>query len=383
MNHRFDVAVVGSGIVGLGAALAARRRGRSVVVVDRAAAVTGASVRNFGHVCTTAQDGEARELALRTRELWRGVAHDAGIRLRECGTVVAARHPDELALLEAIADLRAGSPMGERPEVELLDAGGVRRLADVRDDLVGGAHLPYDLQVDPRAAAPALARRLAALGVEFRLRTAALGAADGVLTTTRGPILADSIVVAVNHDLDQLLPELAERHRVERCALDMLRVEFDRRVALTAPLFTGWSLIRYRGFAGLPESAAVRERLHGDRPDLAAVDLNQMYTRFDDGSIVVGDSHARSAAPSPFQSEHVAELMLDEAQRLFGAVPRVVERWQGVYATAPDEFLVEDLDPTVVVTTVTTGIGMTTGLGLADRTIAARYDSVPIRQEAN
>ncbi|WP_235472267.1 FAD-dependent oxidoreductase, partial [Frigoribacterium sp. Leaf44] len=65
-----DVVVVGSGIVGLGAALAAVDRGLSVLVVDRSAVIGGSTVRNFGHLCLTPQTGEARRHALAARELW-------------------------------------------------------------------------------------------------------------------------------------------------------------------------------------------------------------------------------------------------------------------------------------------------------------------------
>ncbi|WP_318387548.1 FAD-dependent oxidoreductase [Microbacterium maritypicum] len=50
-----DVVVVGSGIVGLGAAYAAVRRGLRVIVVDRTDAPVGATIRNFGHLCIGAQ----------------------------------------------------------------------------------------------------------------------------------------------------------------------------------------------------------------------------------------------------------------------------------------------------------------------------------------
>ena len=46
-----DLVVVGSGIIGLGAAYAAVRRGLTVIVVDRADAPVGATIRNFGHLC--------------------------------------------------------------------------------------------------------------------------------------------------------------------------------------------------------------------------------------------------------------------------------------------------------------------------------------------
>lgn len=54
-SRKFDVAIVGAGICGLAHALAAARRGKRVVVVDRDRQANGASIRNFGFVTITGQ----------------------------------------------------------------------------------------------------------------------------------------------------------------------------------------------------------------------------------------------------------------------------------------------------------------------------------------
>ncbi|MFK4837436.1 TIGR03364 family FAD-dependent oxidoreductase [Microbacterium sp. ZW T2_14] len=357
MNRGFDVAVVGAGIVGLGAAYAAVRRGQRVVVIERAPEALGATVRNFGHLCIGAQTGRAREYADASRPLWLRLAQDAGFWLRESGTLVVARHTDELALLEAAA-LAGG--------IELLDGAELDQRVSLRRGVaVGGAWIRPDLQTNPRTAAAAIRAHLEALGVEFRTRTSVGAVETGRVHTTRGPIHAGLVIVAVNHDLDQLLPDLAERVGVVRCGLDMLRVR-GGAASVTAPLLTGWSLVRYGRFAALPEATAVRERLHAERPDLAALDLNQMYTQLPDGSVIVGDTHYKAVGIAPFQPEAAADLLLEEFETLFGTRPSVLERWQGVYASGPDEFLVAEPEPGVLALAATTGIGMTTGLGLAE-----------------
>jgi len=363
MSRPFDVAVVGAGIVGLGAAYAAVRRGQRVVVIERASETLGATVRNFGHLCIGAQTGLAREYADASRPLWLQLSRDAGFWLRESGTLVVARHDDELALLEAAA---------EDGGIDLLSAAELESRVSVRPGAaVGGARIAPDLQTDPRSAATAIRAHLESRGVEFRTRTAVGAVRTGRVETTRGPVDAAHVVVAVNHDLDQLLPELAESVGIVRCGLDMLRVRADA-ASLPAPLLTGWSLVRYGRFAGLPGAAVVRERLHAERPDLAALDLNQMYTQLPDGSVIVGDTHHRGVGIAPFQPEVAADLLLAEFEALFGARPYVVERWQGVYASGPDDFLVAEPEPGVVVLAATTGIGMTTGLGLAETVLAPR-----------
>lgn len=366
------MAVVGSGVVGLGHAFAAVRRGLSVVVIDRAAGVVGASIRNFGHLCLTPQHGVAAELATSARAIWLRLAADAGFWLRESGTFVVARHDDELAVLAEMSEARREAAVGR---VRLLDATEtVRRMPVDPAVALGGAHLPDDLQVNPREASAAIAAHLRQLGVEFRYRTAVTSVGVGRVGTTRGPIDADTIVVAVNHDIDQLYPELAEQRGIVRCGLDMMRVDAGLRFPLDAPLLTGWSLLRYTAFAGTPAVARVRERLHSGHPHLAALDLNQMYAQLPDGSLLIGDTHYRGVAVEPFQTEQAFDALLDVTAELFAIPrPRVIERWQGVYASAPGEFLIEQPEPGVHLVAVTTGIGMTCGLGLAEHVIAGEY----------
>ncbi|GAA3232498.1 TIGR03364 family FAD-dependent oxidoreductase [Dactylosporangium siamense] len=362
MTAGFDLAVVGAGIVGLGHAAAARERGLRVVVVDRADAITGASVRNFGHICVTAQSGQARQYAERARELWLRYAQRAGFWAAESGTVVVARAADELAVIEEWSRTEPG--------VTLIGADEVTGWAPVAGP-TGGALLPRDLQVDPRQAAPALARHLAAAGVEFRWRTSAFGVDGGVLHTSRDPIRADAVVVAVGHDVDQLYPDIAEKAGVVRCGLDMLLVEPGTLAApLRAPVLTGWSLLRYSASTATTAAAALRERLATDHPELYALDLNQMYTQRPDGTVIAGDTHYRSLAVPPFQAESSFTALADITRELFGLARLPVrERWQGTYASAPEEFLIAAPADGLRVVSVTTGIGMTTGLGLGEAVV--------------
>lgn len=389
--EHYDLVVVGGGVIGLGAAYAGTRRGLRTLVIERGAVATGASIRNFGHLCVTPQTGVARRHGLAARELWLRLARDAGVWLRESGTLVVARAADELAVLEELAAARSdpdamavGSAAGAGgiaralpAEVELLDAAEtVRRLPLAPGTAVGGAWLPYDLQANPRQALAAITAHLAARGVDLAFRTSVGAIEPGLVRTSRGTVGADRVVVATNHDVDQLFPEVAEQHGIVRCGLDMLRVHAPLAGPLEAPLLTGWSLLRYGAFAETASVGALRDRLHAERPDLAALDLNQMYTQLPDGSLIVGDTHYRGAAVEPFQPEAAAEALLEEFAALFGVAPRVLERWQGVYASGREEFLDLEAMPGVHLAAATTGIGMTTGLGLAEH-VVARFADAP------
>ena len=365
---RYDLVVVGSGIVGLGHAYEGYRRGLSVAVVDRAAGIFGASIRNFGHIGVTGQSGLALEYAEAARASWRRLAVEADFWLSDAGAIVVARAEDEFAVLEEFnAERGAGSAV-------LLSAERAAECTPVTSDLVGGAWLSRDLQVDPRSAAPRIAEWLARVGIHFFWSTTVTTVATGLVHTTRGDLTAGQVVVAVNADVDGLYPEVAAAAGLERCSLDMLSARATLVRELATPLLTGWSMVRYSGFAGLPSTAGLRQRLAAEHPDLAGLDVNQMYTQRPGGDLIIGDTHHVAETADPFQREEAFDRLLDLSRELFGAADlRVHERWQGVYAKADGEFLVESPADGVMVVSVTTGIGMSTGLGLAASVIGTVF----------
>lgn len=360
-----DLVVVGAGIVGLAHAIEALGRGLRVVVLERDERAVGASIRNFGHICTTPQDGVALEYARAARERWLAVGGKAQFPVRQDGTLVVARTPAELAVLEEFRSARGSE------EVRLLTADGVRRhLSLAGDEVRGGALLPLDLRVDPPEAVAAIASWLADEGVDLRWGThvgaITPGDAGVVVHTGRGPVRARRVVHASGHDVDRLFPEVAAAAGVRRCLLRMLEVAPPGGVEIAPAVLTGTSMLRYGGFAATPSAGRVRAEIAAATPELLDVAMNLMLTQRPDGSIVLGDTHHYDRTHLPFEDEEVSALVLREGERLLGRPLTVRRRWRGLYADAPStDFLVAEPHRGVRVVSVTSGIGMTTALGLA------------------
>ena len=362
-----DVLVVGAGIVGLSHAIAAVERGLTVTVIDRDERAVGASIRNFGHACVTAQSGELLDLAMVARQKWLSYGRAAGLFVTESGALTIARTAAESAVLDELAGSR------ESGQVRLLTAHEVRQHLGAASDATirGGALLRDDLRVDPREAVGALAGWLTEQpGVRFSWRTGFLGAHDGVVRTTRGEFRAARTIVCVGHDLDLLYPELAERHAVERCALQMARVEAPERLTLGPAVLTGTSMLRYPAFAETDAAAALRTEMAAQHPELVDIVANVMFTQRPDGTLIVGDSHRYGVTQDPFVAEATSDILLHAVATILG-VPslRVVERWQGIYASSAQQpFLIAEPEAGVTVAIVTSGVGMTISLGLAQKT---------------
>jgi D-hydroxyproline dehydrogenase subunit beta len=368
LPREFDLAVVGAGIVGLSCALAAARRGLRVVVLDRDERPCGASVRNFGLVTVTGQDREGVwRRARRSREVWQEVATHAGIPIVNRGLWLAARRPESAALLEAFlrSDMADGcsllTPAAARQQSPDLDTSGLEAV------LLS----PHELRVESREAIPKLAEWLARdLGVTFRWATAVHAVEPPRLATSRGPLAAAAVAVCPGDDLTTLYPQRLAEAGVSRCTLQMLRLESPGFV-LPGTVMSDLSLLRYGGFAGLPESRALRRCLEAEQAEYLRHGVHLIVAQGPDGSLIVGDSHHYDAAAAPFADERVYALILEEYSAVMGRPPPAVrERWLGSYATAKEgAVLIDAPTPRVRLVVVTSGIGASTGFAIGEETI--------------
>ena len=368
MPRSYDLAVVGAGIVGLACALAAARRGKRVVVIDRDAQANGASVRNFGFITITGQvRGDMWARAKRSRDVWVEVAEAAGIDLIHRGLVMAVRRPESMGLLETFLATEMGDGC------ELLDAKALK--ADhgylAGSQLLGGLWSPHEVRVESRQAIPAVAAWLAErYGVTFMRQTAVVGVETGKVFTTQGTIEADCVAVCPGDDLISLFPERVGAYGVTRCKLQMLRLA-DPGFRLSGAVMSDLGLVRYAGYAALSQAQAVRARLEAEQADQLANGIHLIVVQSADGSLVVGDSHHYGPTPDPFASEAVDQLILDEYEAVFGhAPPPVRERWTGTYASASDRtVLIDQPCQDVRLVMVTTGAGASTGFALGEEVV--------------
>lgn len=365
-QERFDLAIVGAGIVGLAHALAAARLGWKTLVVDRDAQANGASVRNFGFVTVTGQEqGAVWRRARRSRDIWAEIARPAGIAIEQHGLGMVAQRREAAAVCEAFVATEMGRGCRWLKDAEARDWLGLLRPAQLAGVLVSDV----ELRVESRLAIPALASWLdVAHGVTFRRNTAVRAVEPGLLDTTAGVIRADHIVVCPGDDLVTLFPEALAAAGLTRCKLQMLRLA-SPQYRLPGTIMSDLGLVRYLGYAALPEAAALRVRLSAEQPDHLANGIHLIVAQGADGSLIVGDSHHYAATPDPFSLDRIDDLILDEFGSVFGFRPSILERWTGTYASAPAHSLVTTPMDSVRLVVVTSGTGASTAFALAEEVI--------------
>jgi D-hydroxyproline dehydrogenase subunit beta len=363
-----DLAIVGAGILGLAHALAALRRGLSVIVIDREEKAIGASVRNFGFVTVTGQQqGDCWQRAMRSRDVWDEVAPKAGIAIEHQGLLVIAQRPEAMTTLEAFARTEMGAGCKFLSASETSSVHGAILSGK---PIEGALWSPHDLRVESRSAISKLATWLESQGVTFLRKTLVKDITPGKLHTTHGTIGARHIAVCPGDDMLTLYPERIKALGISRCRLHMMKVMPAFPFKLPGSIMSDQSLTRYLGYAELPQATAIKARLKIEQPHVYTEGIHLIVVQGADGGLIVGDSHHDEWSPSPFNRAEVDDLILDEMHHVLNLPgARVTERWSGTYATGPDTMIRETIDEHTKLVIVTSGTGASTSFAIGEETI--------------
>lgn len=210
MSERYDVAIVGAGVVGTALARDLAGYDLRCVLIDAADDVgTGTSKANTAilHTGFDAVPGslEAR-LVRRGYALLSDYAERTGIAVERTGALLVAWDDDQLAALPGLAEKARTNGYAA---VEALTADEVyAREPHLGPGARGGLAVPDESIVDPWAAPLAYATEALAGGVELRLSTRVTGVETGpeehVLTTSSGAVHTRWLVNAAGLGSDRL-----------------------------------------------------------------------------------------------------------------------------------------------------------------------------------
>jgi glycine/D-amino acid oxidase-like deaminating enzyme len=238
---RCDVAIVGSGITGLNAAIPLARAGRSVLVLDEGALGRGASSRNAGYVGRTLKHRFSKlietvglEQALRIYRELQGAFDAVASTIREerieCGFAIRGRviPAPSPAHYEGLAREFEAQAKHLGVQFEMVPRGEQHRELGT-DRYHGGAVVPDLAGLHPALYHAGLLGSAAAAGVSFAAHTPVQSirrSDEGcTLATARGQVRAREVVVATNGYTGRATPWLARR-----------MVPFDAYMVATEPL---------------------------------------------------------------------------------------------------------------------------------------------------
>lgn len=371
-DNKFDIAVVGAGIMGLAIAYTAAKKGQKVAVFERHPRAVGASIRNFGLIWPVGQPaGPAFDRAMRSRETWLDLARAGCTWLKPNGSLQLAYHDDEMAVLHDFHRDAASAGYQTR----LIGPQEVPEYSPAvkTEGLKGALWSATECTVTSRQAIPEIAQYLEReLGVEFHFGSAVTHVESRCLSDFYDTWQAERIFICSGAEFETLYPRIFRESGITKCKLQMLKTgvqpgDWD----LGASLCAGLTLLHYSSFAHLESLDAVRERYEQENPDFARFGIHVLVSQNLFGEVILGDSHEYGWDVSPFDSEAIDRLILDYLGT-FAEFPdaSIAENWHGVYPKLPGktEFVVE-AEPGVWIVNGLSGAGMTMSFGLAQELV--------------
>ena len=168
----FDVAIVGGGIVGSAAALALRKSGKSVVVIERDVCGSRSSGVNYGGVRRQGRSLVQLPLSQRAHAIWGRLSELIGIdgEYVRSGHLKIARTEADLASLQAYRD----SSQGHGLDLQIIGGEALRKTYPwLGERVLGGSLCAEDGHANPRLVSPAFAKAAQAAGVVIMEKTTA------------------------------------------------------------------------------------------------------------------------------------------------------------------------------------------------------------------
>ena len=363
---KYDVVIVGGGIIGLASAYAAVKKGLSVALVERESQNKDASVRNFGFVTVSGQQsGVHWQRAMHSRNVWADIAPQAGIEMEHSGLHMLIQRPEAMDVAEAFLQTDMGA------SCRLLTQSEIAENAPYLKQGLGVLYSPHELRVESNTAIGKLANWLAQIhGVDFYNKTTVHSIELPVVHTSRGTLQAEHCVVCPGSDLHSLYPDTLAQAKAKLCTLNMMRVMPKKAFKLNAAVMSDLSFARYDGFAQLPEAQGLITLLDDIQSAERKAGVHLIVVQSADGSLIIGDSHDYSDRELPFREVRLDELIINEFHQVMdiGEID-IVQHWLGVYPSGDDVVFTASPEKGVVIGSVTGGTGASTGFAFGEELI--------------
>lgn len=372
-ERKYDVGIVGAGIIGLAHAYFAALKGYKVVVIDKSPRAEGASIRNFGLIWPIGQNEDKLERAMRSRSTWLNLSEKAGFWVNTNGSLHLGYHLDELNVINEFQEL-----LGASYKTEILLPQKLKNLSAfiVEEGLLGGLYSPNELTVNSREALPAITSYLEnELGVKIVFNTQVSHVEQGRIEVLNDNSIfeVDQIIVTGGSDIHTLFPNLYNEGHLIRTKLQMMKAESDFEDNRLGPtLCGGLTLTHYKAFENCTSLHALNDRIAQSYPFLKEHGIHVMVSQNDYGEFIIGDSHEYNNVVNPFNSEEIDNAVLSYLKQFFiHKNIRITERWYGVYAKQTQgatEFIMNPYENVKIVNGLG-GAGMTLSFGLAQEII--------------
>lgn len=384
MNKKYDLIVIGGGILGTFHAYHALLKGLSVAVLEKNDTPQGATIRNFGQVVPSGMDLKWQNYGRESLSIYKEIQNQFDISIRQNGSVYIASNDEEMQLIHELHDInKANNYKSELLTKEqcLSKYDGLRS-----DYCKAGLFFPQEVTVEPRTMINKLHQFMVdKLGLKLYTKTTVIHIEEeneNVSVTTADGLnyYSSKVIVCCGSEFKTLFPEVFNQSDLVVTKLQMLQTKSQGDYKLNGSILTGLTIRRYESFEECPSFKAIKAKEDTQSYE-KQYGIHILFKQAVDGSVIIGDSHEYASAKDidslgiDLQME-IDDFMIKEAKKIIDLPTYEIQnRWSGIYSQCKTKDVFEH--------TIGNNIHIVTGIGGKGMTGSAGFSKYNINKIFN
>ncbi|MEE4001415.1 TIGR03364 family FAD-dependent oxidoreductase [Tenacibaculum sp. FZY0031] len=379
MNHKYDLIVVGGGVLGTFHAYHAAKKGLSVAILEKDNKPQGATVRNFGQVVPSGMNQKWQNYGRESLAIYKEIQQQFDVSIRQNGTVYIASNEEEVQLIEELHQINKNNSYASQllTKEQCLD-----KYAGLRSDYCkAGLFFPEEVTVEPRVMILRLHEFMKKeLNVTIHYNTKVMATNNvtsgvSVLTSNSEEVLASKVIICNGSDFKTLYPSIYNESDLIVSKLQMMQTKPQKNYQLDGSILTGLTIRRYEAFE---ECASWNTIKANEDPNSfeKKYGVHILFKQATDGSVILGDSHEYATAKNIDDlgfdlNEDIDNFMIQEAKKIIDLPTYEIQhRWAGFYSQCKTKDLFEhSVGENIHIVTGIGGKGMTGSAGFSKESI--------------
>lgn len=375
-----DILIVGGGILGASYALAALKKGLSVVLLEKDLTPTESTVRNFGQVVPSGMArGEWFEYGRRSLAIYNELQNQYDVGLRNNGSNYIASSPDEMAVNEELYQYYQS--INYSCELWTKEETCAKYPSLQKDYVYGALFFPEEFSAEPEILIHRLhdyMRKKYSNYTYLPYHTVVDSYAKRdycyTNTATKKEFISEHVIICSGRDFKILFPEHFKNSELVVSKLNMCSTYPLPEIKLPGNILTGLTIRRYEAF----EACNAYQKLDNTKvkKELRDFGIHILFKQRLDGSIIIGDSHEYESYDQAdklnfYVNNYITNLMLEEARKIIQLPDwKIQMHWTGFYSQCKDkEIFHKVIDERIHIITGIGGKGMTTSMGFAEHSL--------------
>ncbi|MEG2102187.1 MAG: TIGR03364 family FAD-dependent oxidoreductase [Flavobacterium sp.] len=379
MNTKYDLIVIGGGVLGTFHAYHALQKGLKVAIIEKDKLPVSATVRNFGQVVPSGMDTKWQNYGRESLKIYNDIQSQFDISIRKNGSVYLASNDEEVQLIEELSIINKNNGY---ESLLLTKEQCLEKYPGLRNDYVkAGLYFPEEVTVEPRIMINRLLefliknKGLAYFGNTKVVRCDSFSNEVAVLTANGEIHKTSKVILCCGAEFKTLYPDVFAKSDLEVTKLQMLQTKPQTDYQLNGSILTGLSIRRYEAFYECPSFDGIKAKEASDSFE-KEWGVHILFKQATDGSVIIGDSHEYADAANiddlGFDLRmDVDEFMIAEAKKIFDLPTfEIQNRWYGMYSQCKENDIFEHtIENNIHIVTGIGGKGMTGSAGFSKENI--------------